>query len=352
MEEEQVSVEVPKQVQLLQDWIQSHTIDLTHGDLLRELKITKVNDSEVSCKLSLGTQSLNITILTSIFDLVSKMLILISNHPTGDPGTIAEFTFSNLDNAITEEIEITSRALRISDTFAQLEVDLYNNEHKPIAKSKMSRVLFVPPPEPVIIPVSEISIQTDPIPVTPKYSVHTQTDLELQLNREKKVPVENEKDDEVIDNMVKEVGRDYGIGLQKVKSGVFMVGTKKLNFQILHGYLVVRVGGGFMQFDDWFKKYGHKEGVEIRMNEGNGVQVLQNGKVKSKILPIERQTVKNVSVEVEELMERTSDKEKRLSWSSKTTPIKTNSINSRPPSSAGSRRESMSRSSSRASINQ
>jgi hypothetical protein len=33
--------------------------------------------------------------------------------------------------------------------------------------------------------------------------------------------------------------------------------------RILNGYLVIRVGGGYMKFDEWYDKYGKKEGVKV-----------------------------------------------------------------------------------------
>jgi hypothetical protein len=61
--------------------------------------------------------------------------------------------------------------------------------------------------------------------------------------------------------------------VQKFKTGIYEIGNKKLNFQIQNGFLVgnkifrnflnkiVRVGGGFITFDDWVKKHGTKEGI-------------------------------------------------------------------------------------------
>jgi len=55
----------------------------------------------------------------------------------------------------------------------------------------------------------------------------------------------------------------YELPLQYVKNGTYKFAGKLINMRILNGYLVIRVGGGYMKFDEWFEKYGKKEGVKI-----------------------------------------------------------------------------------------
>jgi len=38
---------------------------------------------------------------------------------------------------------------------------------------------------------------------------------------------------------------------------------QNVNMRILNGYLVIRVGGGYMKFDEWYDKYGKKEGLKV-----------------------------------------------------------------------------------------
>jgi len=46
--------------------------------------------------------------------------------------------------------------------------------------------------------------------------------------------------------------------------------------QIISGYLVVRVGGGFMKFEEWILRFGRKEGLMIAGEpiSGTGAAVL------------------------------------------------------------------------------
>ncbi|KAF2074016.1 hypothetical protein CYY_004667 [Polysphondylium violaceum] len=50
---------------------------------------------------------------------------------------------------------------------------------------------------------------------------------------------------------------------QRIDHGSYLFGTKKISTSILAGGLVVRVGGGFMKFEDFVKKYGKIETIKI-----------------------------------------------------------------------------------------
>jgi hypothetical protein len=75
---------------------------------------------------------------------------------------------------------------------------------------------------------------------------------------------------------------DFPEPIKRVSQGIYQVGSKKLQFQIQNGFLVVRVGGGFMRFEEWIKKWGLKEGIVVKMNEGVGVSVLAGKEVHMK----------------------------------------------------------------------
>uniref|UniRef100_A0A7S4NPD2 GAR domain-containing protein n=1 Tax=Paramoeba aestuarina TaxID=180227 RepID=A0A7S4NPD2_9EUKA len=75
---------------------------------------------------------------------------------------------------------------------------------------------------------------------------------------------------------------------QRLEEGVYQFGTRKIHASILAGSLVVRVGGGYMKFIDFVKKYGKFESIKIikaqassqtpatMIKSGSGWKVLEN----------------------------------------------------------------------------
>jgi len=59
---------------------------------------------------------------------------------------------------------------------------------------------------------------------------------------------------------------------RRISAGRYQMGHKKYSMKVLNGFLVLRVGGGFMKFSEWLSKYGEKEGVVVVDSE------LQKGK--------------------------------------------------------------------------
>ena len=45
---------------------------------------------------------------------------------------------------------------------------------------------------------------------------------------------------------------DTMVPLQYVKPGVYTLSGKTVNVRVLNGYLVIRVGGGYMRFHEWY----------------------------------------------------------------------------------------------------
>lgn len=68
-----------------------------------------------------------------------------------------------------------------------------------------------------------------------------------------------------IDAKLAEVANSKGLEVPFVwvKEGMYKFGGKNVNMRILNGYLVIRVGGGYMKFDEWYDKYGKKEGLKV-----------------------------------------------------------------------------------------
>jgi hypothetical protein len=49
----------------------------------------------------------------------------------------------------------------------------------------------------------------------------------------------------------------------RLSEGVYQFGTRKIHAVIMSGNLVVRVGGGYMKFVEFVKKYGKFESIKI-----------------------------------------------------------------------------------------
>jgi len=54
----------------------------------------------------------------------------------------------------------------------------------------------------------------------------------------------------------------------RLSEGVYQFGTRKIHATILAGSLVVRVGGGYMKFVEFVKKYGKFESIKIIKAQG------------------------------------------------------------------------------------
>eukprot|EP01119_Soliformovum_irregulare_P015373 TRINITY_DN4320_c0_g1_i2.p1 TRINITY_DN4320_c0_g1~~TRINITY_DN4320_c0_g1_i2.p1 ORF type:complete len:1649 (+),score=817.75 TRINITY_DN4320_c0_g1_i2:111-5057(+) len=83
-------------------------------------------------------------------------------------------------------------------------------------------------------------------------------------------PVEGDAIDELLVQACADINVDFR-KISRISEGVYMVGSKRVNMKILSGFLVVRVGGGFMKFVEWLEKYGRKEGVLISGTPQKGV---------------------------------------------------------------------------------
>jgi hypothetical protein len=53
--------------------------------------------------------------------------------------------------------------------------------------------------------------------------------------------------------------RRIDIFIQKLAPGNYLFGTKKIYAKVVNGVLLVRVGGGFMDIDNFYSNYGEQE---------------------------------------------------------------------------------------------
>jgi len=65
-----------------------------------------------------------------------------------------------------------------------------------------------------------------------------------------------------------------GLRVQKISNNNYMFGTKKIYSKINNGILLVRVGGGFMDIDNFYKQYGDQE---LRKQELEDQKRINNG---------------------------------------------------------------------------
>jgi len=50
-----------------------------------------------------------------------------------------------------------------------------------------------------------------------------------------------------------------GLIIRKVAANNYLFGTKKVQAKVNNGILLIRVGGGFMDIEAFFKQYGEQE---------------------------------------------------------------------------------------------
>lgn len=55
-----------------------------------------------------------------------------------------------------------------------------------------------------------------------------------------------------------------GMFLRRISPGNYMLGNRQIISKIMHGKLVIRVGGGYMLIDEFIKQYSHIEHQKLR----------------------------------------------------------------------------------------
>lgn len=78
-------------------------------------------------------------------------------------------------------------------------------------------------------------------------------------------PVKNDPVDELLEKYINSMSINVPIRKIEGEQGFYMFGTRKIYAKVMNNKLVVRVGGGYMSFQEFISTYGH---VELkRINE-------------------------------------------------------------------------------------
>ena len=87
-------------------------------------------------------------------------------------------------------------------------------------------------------------------------------------------PVKGDAIDQVLRTLLN--GRYFPLKFTRIEEGRYMFGTKKISAKILDNMLVIRVGGGYLVFEEFLDKYTYSEikRVESMMKEGKPVSHL------------------------------------------------------------------------------
>jgi len=115
---------------------------------------------------------------------------------------------------------------------------------------------------------------------SPRRPMHSQSSELIESS----LPYKARKGD-TVDEKLAETLNSMGLSLEikLVRPGLYKLGRKNVNIKILNGYLVIRVGGGYMKFPEWLDKYGTRANVKIctdTLNTGEvGVHVRRGGDI-------------------------------------------------------------------------
>jgi len=79
---------------------------------------------------------------------------------------------------------------------------------------------------------------------------------------------------DAVDEMVEDYlnANDTHLPIERIKKGQYLFGTKKIAAEVRNGKLLVRVGGGFMTLDEFFRKFEKSEQEKLK------VQMAREGK--------------------------------------------------------------------------
>jgi hypothetical protein len=69
--------------------------------------------------------------------------------------------------------------------------------------------------------------------------------------------------------------KNTGLNIIKVDDTHYIIGTKKVSAKITNNILLIRVGGGFMDIDNFFKNYGEQELAKQRRMEAANPNYMQ-----------------------------------------------------------------------------
>jgi len=63
------------------------------------------------------------------------------------------------------------------------------------------------------------------------------------------------------------------VPIKRLGGGYYMFGTKKIYAKILNGKLVIRVGGGYMNIEEFIKCYADQELIKVNQRRQNGLDI-------------------------------------------------------------------------------
>ena len=73
-------------------------------------------------------------------------------------------------------------------------------------------------------------------------------------------------DDDMIDKMLENFVKEHRVKvpINRIDQSKYLFGTKLINAQIINGVLMVRVGGGFMNMEEFVDKHSEKEIYKLK----------------------------------------------------------------------------------------
>ena len=74
-------------------------------------------------------------------------------------------------------------------------------------------------------------------------------------------------DDDIVDKMLEDfvLTHKVKVPINRIDPSKYLFGTKVISAQIINGVLMVRVGGGFMNIEEFIEKHTGKEILNLRL---------------------------------------------------------------------------------------
>lgn len=70
------------------------------------------------------------------------------------------------------------------------------------------------------------------------------------------------------------------VPIKRLGGGYYMFGTKKIYAKILNGKLVIRVGGGYMNIEEFIRTYAEQELIKVNKRRANGLDIFTGQPIK------------------------------------------------------------------------
>lgn len=105
-----------------------------------------------------------------------------------------------------------------------------------------------------------------------------------QLNQKPKkvtyAAVKGDAVDQALAKLLQEGG--YQVPIDRKGAGVYMVGTKRVTMSLINGKFMVRVGGGYMPFNEFMAHYGKMEMAKLGIKVDDHGKTIDDGDEESK----------------------------------------------------------------------